>query len=76
MDSKILSLYAKGMSTREVTETLEELYDMAVSPTLVSRVTNSVLEQVIEWQSRPLGAIYPIVYLDGCDLSLIQSVSI
>ena len=72
MDSKILSFYAKGMSTREVTETLEELYDTAVSPTLVSRVTNSVLEQVVEWQSRPLDAIYPIVYLDCIVLKIRQ----
>lgn len=72
MDSKILSFYAKGMSTREVTETLEELYDTAISPTLVSRVTNSVLEQVVEWQSRPLDAIYPIVYLDCIVLKIRQ----
>ncbi|MGB1258356.1 MAG: IS256 family transposase [Thiolinea sp.] len=72
MDNKILSFYAKGMSTREVTETLEELYDTAISPTLVSRVTNSVLEQVVEWQSRPLDAIYPIVYLDCIVLKIRQ----
>jgi len=64
MDSKITYLYAKGLSTREIAETLEELYDTEVSPTLISRVTDAVLEQVIEWQSRPLDAIYPIVYLD------------
>ena len=64
MDSKIIYLYAKGLSTREIAETLEELYDTEVSPTLISRVTDAVLEQVIEWQSRPLDNIYPIVYLD------------
>jgi len=72
MDSKILSFYAKGMSTREVVATLEELYDTDVSPTLVSRVTNSVLEQVTEWQSRPLDDIYPIVYLDCIVLKIRQ----
>ena len=63
-DDKILSLYAKGMTTREITATLLELYDVEVSAGLISRVTDSVLERVVEWQSRPLDAIYPIVYLD------------
>ncbi len=72
MDSKILSFYAKGLSTREVVDTLEELYDTHISPTLVSRVTNSVLEQVTEWQSRPLDEVYPIVYLDCIVLKIRQ----
>ena len=63
-DDKILSLYAKGMTTREITATLLELYDVEVSAGLISRVTDSVLERVVEWQSRPLDAVYPIVYLD------------
>jgi len=64
MDDQILSLYAKGMTTREIVETFKELYGADVSPTLISKVTDAVKEQVIEWQSRPLEAIYPIVYLD------------
>ena len=64
MDDKILWLYAQGMSTREIVNAFGEWYGAEVSPTLVSRVTNAVIEQVIEWQSRPLDAIYPIVYLD------------
>ena len=64
MDDKILSLYAKGMTTREIVATFKEMYDADVSPTLISKVTDSVLEQVVEWQSRPLDEIYPIVYLD------------
>ncbi|HFQ4960753.1 TPA: IS256 family transposase [Vibrio vulnificus] len=64
MHDKILSLYAKGMTTREIVATFKEMYDADVSPTLISKVTDSVLEQVIEWQSRPLDEIYPIVYLD------------
>ncbi|EHD6027910.1 IS256 family transposase [Vibrio parahaemolyticus] len=64
MDDKILGLYAKGMTTREIVATFKEMYDADVSPTLISKVTDSVLEQVIEWQSRPLDEIYPIVYLD------------
>jgi len=64
MDAKITYLYSKGLSTREISETLEELYDTEVSATLISRVTDAVLEQVIEWQSRPLDDVYPIIYLD------------
>ena len=64
MDDKIHCLYAKGMTTREIVASFKELYDVDISPTLISKVTNAVIEQVIEWQSRPLDAIYPIVYLD------------
>jgi transposase-like protein len=64
MDDKILSLYAKGMSTRDIVATFKEIYGADVSPTLISKVTDAVIERVIEWQSRPLDAIYPIVYLD------------
>tara|TARA_R110001592_G_scaffold363400_1_gene688204 strand:- start:60634 stop:61842 length:1209 start_codon:yes stop_codon:yes gene_type:complete len=64
MDDKILSLYAKGMTTREIVATFKEMYDADVSATLISKVTDSVIERVTEWQSRPLDAVYPIVYLD------------
>ncbi|WP_345831042.1 IS256 family transposase [Erwinia sp. HDF1-3R] len=64
MDSQILSLYAKGMTTREIVATFKEMYDADVSPTLISKVTDAVKEQVAEWQNRPLDALYPIVYLD------------
>ena len=64
MDDKILFLYAQGMSTREIVQTFKEMYDADVSAGLISKVTNAVIEQVIEWQARPLDAVYPIVYLD------------
>ena len=64
MDDKILFLYAQGMTTREIVATFKEMYDADVSATLISKVTDAVLEQVIEWQSRPLDAVYPIAYLD------------
>lgn len=64
MDDKILSLYAKGMTTREIVETFKEMYGADVSATLISKVTDAVIERVVEWQSRPLDEIYPIVYLD------------
>ena len=64
MDEKILWLYAQGMSTREIVQAFEEWYGADISPTLISRVTNAVIDKVVEWQSRPLDSIYPIVYLD------------
>lgn len=64
MDDKILSLYAKDMSTREIVAAFKEMYDADVSATLISKVTNAVIERVVEWQSRPLDEVYPIVYLD------------
>ena len=64
MDDKILYLYSKGMTTRDIVATFKEMYDADVSATLISRVTNAVIEQVVEWQARPLDAVYPIVYLD------------
>ena len=64
IDDKILFLYAKGQSTRDIATTIEELYDVSISPTLISRVTERVMESVVEWQHRPLDPLYPILYLD------------
>jgi len=64
MDDKILSLYAKGMTTREIVATFKEMYDADFSPMLISKVTAAAMEKVVEWQSRPLDTVYPIVYLD------------
>lgn len=64
VNDKILYLYAKGMSTRDIVDTFKELYDADVSESLISKVTDAVMDRVTEWQSRPLDAIYPIVYLD------------
>ena len=64
MDDQIIALYAKGMSTREIGSMIKELYDVDISPSLISQVTERVLDEVVQWQSRPLDALYPIVYLD------------
>lgn len=72
MDDKILSLYAKGMTTREIVATFKEMYGADVSPSLISKVTDSVLERVVEWQARPLDEVYPIVYLDCIVLKIRQ----
>jgi putative transposase len=63
-DEKILSLYARGMTVREIQGHLEEMYGAEVSPTLISSVTDAVADEGKAWQSRPLDALYPIVYLD------------
>jgi putative transposase len=64
-DDKIISLYSRGMSTREIQGHLEDMYKVEVSPALISTVTDAVMEEVKAWQSRPLDAVYPIVYLDA-----------
>lgn len=64
LDDQILSLYAKGMTTREIAATFQEMYGADVSPTLISKVTDAVMGRVVEWQNRPLDSFYPIVYLD------------
>jgi putative transposase len=64
-DDKIISMYARGMSTREIQGHLRELYGIEVSPDLVSAVTDAVLEEVAEWQNRPLEPCYPLVFLDA-----------
>ena len=71
MDSQILALYAKGMTTREIVETFKEMYDADVSATLISKVTDAVKEQVVEWQTRPCtrreyrGAKRAVGHVDG-----------
>jgi putative transposase len=63
-DEKIISLYARGMTVREIQSHLEEMYGAEVSPTLISTVTDAVIDEVKMWQSRPLDGLYPIVYMD------------
>jgi len=64
-DDKIISMYARGMTTREIQGHLQEIYGVEVSPTLISEVTDAVQAEVRAWQNRPLEALYPIVYLDA-----------
>ena len=64
-DEKILALYAKGMTTRDIQEIVQELYDVEVSATLVSEITADLDAEVTAWRSRPLDAVWPIVYFDG-----------
>jgi transposase-like protein len=64
-DDKVLALYARGLSTREIQGHLEELYGVEVSPTRISNVTDAVLDEVRTWQSRPLASVYPLLYFDA-----------
>jgi putative transposase len=64
-DDKIISMYSRGMSTREIQGHLEEIYKVEVSPALISTVTDAVMDEVKAWQNRPLEAVYAIVYLDA-----------
>lgn len=64
-DDKILSMYSRGMSTREIQGHMEEIYGVDVSPALVSQVTEAVQDEVTSWQNRPLDPLYPILYLDA-----------
>ena len=72
LEEKILGLYARGVSTRDIQDTLNELYGVDVSPSLISKVTDKVWEAVGDWQNRPLEAIYPIIYLDAIHMKLRQ----
>jgi len=64
LDDTILFRYAQGMTTREICTAFKALYDADVSASLISKVTNAIMEHVVEWQSRPLDQVYPMVYLD------------
>ena len=69
-DEKVISLYSRGLSMREIQGHLEELYGTSVSPELISKVTDAVMEEVRAWQSRPLESHYPIVYMDALHVKM------
>ena len=73
MDDQILALYAKGLSTRDIVDAFKEMYDADISAALVSKVTDRVIEAVVDWQNRPLDRVYPIVYLDCIVLKIRQN---
>jgi len=73
MDEQIKALYAKGLSTRDIADAFREMYGAEVSAALISKVTDRVLDEVMEWQNRPLDAVYPIVYLDCIRLKVRQN---
>jgi transposase-like protein len=70
MEEKILILYAKGMTTRDIEHALQDLYGVEISHTVISQVTEAVLDEVRAWQNRPLDAVYPILWLDGLTVKI------
>src|SRR5271154_3085058 len=64
-NENVIALYAGGMTTRDIRKTLKRMYSVDVSPDLISRVTDGVLDELKEWQARPLDAVYPILYIDA-----------
>ena len=75
-DDKIIALYSRGMSTRDIQAQLEEMYGAEISPTLISNVTEAVIDEVKCWQSRPLEKLYPIVYLDALTIKVQENKSV
>ncbi|MDX2299315.1 MAG: IS256 family transposase [Xanthomonadaceae bacterium] len=73
MEEKILTLYAKGMTTRDIESALVDLYGVTISHSLIAQVTDAVLDEARAWQARPLDAIYPIVWLDGIVVKVQQN---
>ena len=69
IDDKIISMYAKGMTTRQISETIEDIYGFEVSEGMVSDITDKLLPQIEEWQNRPLASVYPIVFIDAVHFS-------
>ncbi len=70
LDGKVLALYARGMTVRDIQAQLEEMYGVEISPALISNVTNAVLEDVKAWQNRPLDEVYPIVWFDALQVKV------
>ena len=70
IDQKIISMYAKGMTTRQISETIEEIYGFETSEGFISDVTDKILPLIEDWQNRPLDAVYPILYIDAIHYSV------
>lgn len=70
IDDKIISMYAKGMTTRQISETIEDIYGFEVSEGMVSDITDRLLPQIEEWQNRPLAEVYPVVFIDAVHFSV------
>ena len=70
IEDKIISLYAKGLTTRDINEQIQELYGIEVSATMVSNITDQIIPEIKEWQERPLDDVYPIVFIDAVHFSV------
>lgn len=70
IDDKIIAMYAKGMTTRQISDTIEDIYGFEVSEGMISDITDGLLPRIEEWQNRPLAAVYPIVFIDAVHFSV------
>ena len=70
IDQKIISMYAKGMTTRQISETIEDIYGFEVSEGFVSDVTDKILPQIDDWHNRPLDEVYPVLFIDAINYSV------
>ena len=70
IDDKIIAMYAKGMTTRQISDTIEDIYGFEVSEGMISDITDKLLPRIEEWQNRPLAAVYPIVFIDAVHFSV------
>lgn len=70
IDDKIIAMYAKGMTTRQISETIEDIYGFEVSEGMISDITDKLLPRIEEWQNRPLSPVYPIVFIDAVHFSV------
>ena len=70
IDQKIISMYAKGMTRKEISETMQDIYEFEASEGFISDVTDKILPQIEEWQNRPLSAVYPIIFIDAIHFSV------
>ena len=76
MEEKIISMYAKGMTTADIESHMRELYDLEISDSTVSRITDKILPIVKEWQERPLESVYAVVFMDAIDVYKRQSITL
>ena len=72
IDNKIISMYAKGMTTRQISETINDIYGFEASESFISDVTDKILPQIEEWQNRPLASVYPVIFIDAIHFSVRQ----
>lgn len=72
IEDKVINLYGKGMSTRDISDSIKDIYGVELSPTMISNITDAVIDEIEEWQKRPLKEIYPIVFIDAVHFNVKQ----
>ncbi len=70
IENQIISIYARGLTTRQISDQIDEIYGFEVSESFVSNITNKILPEIMEWQNRPLDDVYPIVFIDAVHFSV------